>query len=651
PRIYFGTRTHKQVAQIVRELRKTAYHDVRMTILGSREFTCIHPAVSKSKNKNEGCSELIKGPGCSFKDRTKRLASQKTIKNLGLDSAWDLEDLVGVGKKHKACPYFLSRDIKSQSELVICPYNYLIDPLIRESMEISIKDQIVILDEAHNIEDSSREAASQSVHLDTLEKSIFEIDNMIELNLKLGDYLKLKRMVQSLIEFINQNSLHLQQKDFEQSSKIWTGFDIVAQMESMGLGPQDFTELQGALASVCEELDDLSKQRLNTDGKLPQSILTMFEQIFLVFKYLYSNNMKFVEDYRMSSSQTLRSLFPRPVVYPKKSEIVILKSLYIADRIPVVTYSLNFWCMSPAVAFSEFSNCKSVILSSGTLSPMSSFQSELGLLFPIQLEANHVIKDNQVWVGTLGQGPKGNTLHAVYRNLETFTFQDELGQLILTVCQTVPNGVLCFLPSYKVLDKLSQRWKMTGLWKCIRNKKVIVSEPRGGDKEEFEVLMKQFYHAVNNNSTDSDNTDGALFLAVCRGKVSEGLDFADNYARAVISVGIPYPNFKDLQVELKRKYNDEHREKKGLLSGGDWYEIQAFRALNQALGRCIRHRRDWGGLILVDDRFVKNGQKYCKGLSKWVRNKVRTFHDFQSGLSSLSSFVEYRIENHEKETK
>lgn len=34
--------------------------------------------------------------------------------------------------------------------------------------------------------------------------------------------------------------------------------------------------------------------------------------------------------------------------------------------------------------------------------------------------------------------------------------------------------------------------------------------------------------------------NGALFLAVCRGKVSEGLDFADNNARAVITVSIMY---------------------------------------------------------------------------------------------------------------
>ena len=67
----------------------------------------------------------------------------------------------------------------------------------------------------------------------------------------------------------------------------------------------------------------------------------------------------------------------------------------------------------------------------------------------------------QVWVGALGHGPGGNSLQAVYRNLETYTFQDELGALVLRVCQTVPHGVLCFLPSYKVMDKLGQRWEVS----------------------------------------------------------------------------------------------------------------------------------------------------------------------------------------------
>lgn len=44
------------------------------------------------------------------------------------------------------------------------------------------------------------------------------------------------------------------------------------------------------------------------------------------------------------------------------------------------------------------------------------------------------------------------------------------------------------------------------------------------------------------------NVDGALLIAVCRGKVSEGLDFTDDNARAVVTIGIPFPNIKDLQV-------------------------------------------------------------------------------------------------------
>lgn len=48
-------------------------------------------------------------------------------------------------------------------------------------------------------------------------------------------------------------------------------------------------------------------------------------------------------------------------------------------------------------AFAEIDqDSRSVILTSGTLSPMSTFASELGCKFPIQLEANHVVGGSQV---------------------------------------------------------------------------------------------------------------------------------------------------------------------------------------------------------------------------------------------------------------
>ncbi|XP_036817701.1 Fanconi anemia group J protein homolog isoform X2 [Oncorhynchus mykiss] len=123
-----------------------------------------------------------------------------------------------------------------------------------------------------------------------------------------------------------------------------------------------------------------------------------------------------------------------------------------------------------------------------------------------------------------------------------------------------------------------------------------------------------------------------------RGKVSEGLDFTDDNARTVVNVGIPFPNIKDLQVELKMKYNDQHCKARGLLSGSRWYEIQAYRAINQALVRCIRHKNDCGALILVDDRFGNNPNKYISGLYKWVLNLFRHNNAFICAMQSLMTF-------------
>jgi len=43
--------------------------------------------------------------------------------------------------------------LKTSAQIIFCPYNYLVDPGIRKAMEINLKNQVVVLDEAHNIED------------------------------------------------------------------------------------------------------------------------------------------------------------------------------------------------------------------------------------------------------------------------------------------------------------------------------------------------------------------------------------------------------------------------------------------------------------------------------------------------------------------
>ena len=48
-------------------------------------------------------------------------------------------------------------------------------------MEIDLKDQIIILDEAHNMEDSAREAGSGSLTSDQLNQAIHNLQELCKL--------------------------------------------------------------------------------------------------------------------------------------------------------------------------------------------------------------------------------------------------------------------------------------------------------------------------------------------------------------------------------------------------------------------------------------------------------------------------------------
>jgi regulator of telomere elongation helicase 1 len=66
--------------------------------------------------------------------------------------------------------------------------------------------------------------------------------------------------------------------------------------------------------------------------------------------------------------------------------------------------TISYWCFAPSLAMRElaFLKVRSILITSGTLSPLPSFSMELGLEFPIQLENKHVIKPEQIFVRVIG---------------------------------------------------------------------------------------------------------------------------------------------------------------------------------------------------------------------------------------------------------
>jgi hypothetical protein len=94
------------------------------------------------------------------------------------------------------------------------------------------------------------------------------------------------------------------------------------------------------------------------------------------------------------------------------------------------------------------------------------------------------------------------------------------------------------------------------------------------------------------------------------------------------------------------------------LSGQMWYNQTASRAVNQAMGRVIRHKNDWGAIFLLDDRwdclalFVRTfvfivcfflhrfqSGKQMAELSSWIRPRVGKYEVLQSALHSFRQFI------------
>jgi Rad3-related DNA helicase len=79
-----------------------------------------------------------------------------------------VEDLCAIGKDSKVCPYYLARSKLPQSDIIIAPYSYILDPELRKTLQLDLKNSIIVFDEAHNIDAQCEEIMSFELSADTL---------------------------------------------------------------------------------------------------------------------------------------------------------------------------------------------------------------------------------------------------------------------------------------------------------------------------------------------------------------------------------------------------------------------------------------------------------------------------------------------------
>ena len=110
----------------------------------------------------------------------------------------------------------------------------------------------------------------------------------------------------------------------------------------------------------------------------------------------------------------------------------------------------------------------------------------------------------------------------------------------------------------------------------------------------------------------------------------------------VICIGIPFANLIDKRIKLKIDYMNNKKNnnnKINSIGGNEWYLIDAMTAVNQSLGRVIRHINDYGVMICIDERYIN----YIKYFSFWIREN---YEKYKTNINS--NFMIFFNEQREK---
>lgn len=364
-----------------------------------------------------------------------------------------------------------------------------------------------------------------------------------------------------------------------------------------------------------------------------------------------------------------------PVLHSLVSFLVALTNLSSEGRIfyqklpgPSSDLQLSYLLLSPTHAFSSIaSSARAIILAGGTMSPFEDYKDHLfpSLASPkvTTLSCGHVIPPENLCVWTLASmRPDAPPFEFSFQKRSDSEMINQLGMAIVNVCSLVPDGVVVFFPSYGYLDEVVNAWQKNqgagsqSIWSRLEARKALFRESKGGSSDD---VLSEYTKAILGDDGASSKpstapSKGALLLSVVGGKMSEGINFSDRLGRCVMVVGLPYPNIASPDWKAKIEYietttftrltsNDDESLPSPKISEAeararakqasrDFYENACMRAVNQSIGRAIRHRGDFAAIVLVDRRF---GTERIRGkLPGWIQGGLREGSQ-EKGLGGL----------------
>ncbi|KAM0684288.1 TFIIH/NER complex ATP-dependent 5'-3' DNA helicase subunit [Mitosporidium daphniae] len=655
-KIIYCTRTVPEIDKALEELKNIIQY--RLPIphpglsdflgigLSSRKNLCINSDVQSSSSQlsNEGdrfavpIGRIIDGkchertaswarasansPKCDYFENLELLSADGVGSLLERPNVYTLSSLKEICTSKGLCPYFLARKALLEANIVIFGYPYLLDPKISDLVCKDLpKESIVIFDEAHNIDQVCIEGLSVKITPWTLDNSTRAINALLQ---RVQE--KKETDLQKLTEDYNRLIMGLRQANNAQNlplTDLLIGSDNLLD-EVLPGNLRKAEHFLGLLRRWVEYLKTIMKGRSPTT-ETPLSFMLAAKEISMI------------EAKPMQLSSLVRSLESTHLEYmgslQKTALFASIMSTYgkeqgtfliFFDPVDVETLGENtvpvlfLSCLDATIAMRPiFEKFSSVLITSGTLSPLTMFPRLLGFRPALAESLEISLTRPSFLLLSVTRGSDQLPLSSRFSTRHDPSIVRNYGQLLIAVSSVTPDGLVVFFPSYLYMSKMIASWNELGIFAKVQ-KLIFVEEESGSATAEALMRYRQA----------CENGRGAVLLSVARGKVSEGVDFDGPYGRTVLMVGMPFQYTESRTLRARLSFL---RDRVGI-SEGDFLSFDALRQAAQCLGRVLRGKKDYGVMILADKRYARADQR--QKLPLWMG---RAMPDSQNGLCTDSA--------------
>ncbi|KAI7867866.1 hypothetical protein BDF14DRAFT_1799987 [Spinellus fusiger] len=622
--------------------------------LTSRKNLCLHPVISKEKKgkavdakcRNKTASWIRSKAGnpigqeqttdsmtmevdsdielCEFYEQLEATKSPNPIPN----GVYTLDDLRVYCSEKKYCPYYLSRRAIPFANVIIYSYHYMIDPKVAElvSREMS-KDCIVVFDEAHNIDNVCIESLSVDLTRPMLDAGARSITTLVEKieEIKKTDAQKLKNEYSRLVEGLMTAST-ARDEDMFMASPILPD-DLLKEAV-----PGNIRRAEHFVAFLRRFVEYL-KTRLRVMHVIAETPVSFLQHLKDV-TYIERKPLRFCAERLTSLVRTLEltdldhfsslqkiASFATLVATYDKGFLLILEP-FETETSTIPNPVLHFTCLDASIAIKPvFDRFSTVVITSGTLSPLDMYPKMLNFHAVVQESYTMTLSRNCFLPMIITRGSDQVAVSSKFEVRNDPAVVRNFGQIMVEFSKIVPDGIVCFFPSYLYMEQIVSMWNDMGILKeAWKYKLIFVETP---DSAETSMALANYRKAC-------DNGRGAILLSVARGKVSEGIDFDHNYGRAVLMFGIPYQYTESRILKARLEYLRDHHH----VRENDFLTFDAMRHAAQCVGRVLRGKTDYGLMVFADKRFAR-ADKRAK-LPKWINQYVT---DASTNLSTDMSLV------------